>query len=110
LDQKEHIYLVSPQLVEEKLSKTVNIPGDIGLTCRFGLFCGLDGRSSILSLYTGTSGLATKYLPPEKVQSIVSEVCMFCATRGNNHPLDMALMSLRKAIEFKEAQDYLKSP
>ena len=52
--------------------------------------------------------LASKYLPPHKVQSIVSETCMLCAARGNNEPLDIALKSLRQAIEFKEAQDYLK--
>ena len=38
LDQKDHIYLVSPQFVEEKISKTMNIPGDIGFTCKLGLF------------------------------------------------------------------------
>jgi hypothetical protein len=54
--------------------------------------------------------LASKYLPPDKVQSIVSEACMLCAVTGKNHPLDMALKSLRKVIELKEAQDYLKSP
>jgi hypothetical protein len=54
--------------------------------------------------------LASKYLPPDKVQSIVSEACMHCAAAGNNHPLDMALKSLRKVVEFKEAQDYLKNP
>jgi hypothetical protein len=54
--------------------------------------------------------LASKHLPPDMVQSIVSEACMHCAAAGNNHPLDMALKSLRKVVEFKEAQDYLKSP
>jgi hypothetical protein len=38
LDQKDHIYLVSPQFVEEKINKTMNILGEIGFTCRLGLF------------------------------------------------------------------------
>ena len=41
LDQKDRIYLVSPQFVEEKISKIMRIPGDIGFTCRIGLFSGL---------------------------------------------------------------------
>ena len=32
LDQKDRIYLVSPQFVEEKISKIMRIPGDIGFT------------------------------------------------------------------------------
>jgi len=38
LDQKDHIYLVSPQFVEEKINKIMNILVDIGFTCRLGLF------------------------------------------------------------------------
>ncbi len=41
LDQKDRIYLVSPQFVEEKIKKIIDIPGDIGFTCRLGLFSGL---------------------------------------------------------------------
>ena len=41
LDQKDRIYLVSPQFVEEKIKKILDIPGDIGFTCRLGLFSGL---------------------------------------------------------------------
>jgi hypothetical protein len=41
LDQKDHIYLVSPQFVEDKINNVMNIPGDIGFTCRLGLFSGL---------------------------------------------------------------------
>jgi hypothetical protein len=41
LDQKDRIYLVSPQFVEDKINNVMNIPGDIGYTCRLGLFSGL---------------------------------------------------------------------
>ncbi|MGC1133496.1 MAG: hypothetical protein WA941_11785 [Nitrososphaeraceae archaeon] len=41
LDMKDRIYLVSPQFVEEKITKIMGIPGDIGFTCRLGLLCGL---------------------------------------------------------------------
>jgi hypothetical protein len=37
----EHIYLVSPQFVEDKINNVMNIPGEIGFTCRLGLFSGL---------------------------------------------------------------------
>ena len=38
---KDKIYLVSPQFVAEKIDKIITIPGEIGYTCRLGLFCGL---------------------------------------------------------------------
>lgn len=41
LDQKDRIYLVSPQFIEEKISKIMRIAGDIGFTCRIGLLSGL---------------------------------------------------------------------
>ena len=41
LDMKDKIYLVSPQFVSEKIDKIIAIPGEIGYTCRLGLFCGL---------------------------------------------------------------------
>ena len=41
LDMKDRIYLVSPQFVEEKINKIMSISGEIGFTCRLGLFCGL---------------------------------------------------------------------
>jgi len=41
LDQKDHIYLVSPQFVEDKINNVMDIPGEIGFTCRLGLFSGL---------------------------------------------------------------------
>jgi hypothetical protein len=41
LDMKDRIYLVSPQFVQEKVSKIMAIPGDIGYTCKLGLLCGL---------------------------------------------------------------------
>ncbi len=41
LDQKDRIYLVSPQFVEDKINKVMNVPGEIGFTCRVGLFSGL---------------------------------------------------------------------
>ena len=41
LDHKDRIYLVSPNFVEEKINKILDITGDIGFTCRIGLFSGL---------------------------------------------------------------------
>jgi intergrase/recombinase len=41
LDMKDKIYLVSPQFVSEKIDEIIAIPGEIGYTCRLGLFCGL---------------------------------------------------------------------
>ena len=41
LDMKDKIYLVSPQFVSEKIEKIIAMPGEIGYTCRVGLFCGL---------------------------------------------------------------------
>jgi hypothetical protein len=41
LDHKDRIYLVSPQFIEDKIAKVMNILGDIGFTCRIGLFSGL---------------------------------------------------------------------
>src|SRR3954451_24428946 len=41
LDMKDRIYLVSPQFVLEKINKIISMTGEIGYTCRLGLFCGL---------------------------------------------------------------------
>jgi hypothetical protein len=41
LDMKDHIYLVSPQFIEEKVKKIFEMPGEIGFTARLGLFSGL---------------------------------------------------------------------
>jgi hypothetical protein len=41
LDMKDRIYLVSPQFVSEKINKIISMSGEIGYTCRLGLFCGL---------------------------------------------------------------------
>jgi hypothetical protein len=41
LDMKDHIYLVSPQFIEEKVKKIFEIPGEIGFTARLGLLSGL---------------------------------------------------------------------
>lgn len=41
LDQKDRIYLVSPQFVEEKINQVIRMTGDIGFTCKIGLFSGL---------------------------------------------------------------------
>jgi hypothetical protein len=38
---KDHIYLVSPQFIEEKVRKIITLPGEIGFTARLGLFSGL---------------------------------------------------------------------
>jgi intergrase/recombinase len=41
LDMKDHIYLVSPQFIEEKVKKIVMLPGEIGFIARLGLLSGL---------------------------------------------------------------------
>ncbi len=38
---KDKIYLVSPNFIEEKVKKILEIPGEIGFTVRIGLFSGL---------------------------------------------------------------------
>jgi hypothetical protein len=35
---KDHIYLVSPQFIEEKVNKIISLPGEIGFIARLGLF------------------------------------------------------------------------
>jgi hypothetical protein len=52
--------------------------------------------------------LAKKYLPPGEVQNTLSLVSRACIDAGNNDPIDMQLKILRRAVELKEAQDYLK--
>ena len=50
LDQKDRIYLVSPQFVEEKINKVIRMTGDIGFTCKIGLFSGLrEDRGYVIS-------------------------------------------------------------
>jgi hypothetical protein len=42
LDMKDHIYLVSPQFIEEKVKRIITLPGgQIGFTTRLGLLSGL---------------------------------------------------------------------
>jgi hypothetical protein len=41
LDMKDHIYLVSPQFIEEKVKKIIMLPGEIGFIARLGLLSGL---------------------------------------------------------------------
>jgi len=38
---KDHIYLVSPQFIEEKVKKIIMLPGEIGFIARLGLLSGL---------------------------------------------------------------------
>ena len=38
---KDHIYLVSPQFIEEKVKKIISLPGEIGFIVRLGLLSGL---------------------------------------------------------------------
>ena len=38
---KDHIYLISPQFIEEKVKKIINLPGEIGFIARLGLLSGL---------------------------------------------------------------------
>jgi hypothetical protein len=53
--------------------------------------------------------LASKCCPPQIVQNILSKTKMYCAFKGNNEPIDLALEFFRPLAEFKEAQDYLNS-
>jgi hypothetical protein len=41
LDMKDHIYLVSPQFIEENVKKIILLPGEIGFIARLGLLSGL---------------------------------------------------------------------
>jgi intergrase/recombinase len=38
---KDHIYLVSPQFIEEKVKNIITLPGEIGFIARLGLLSGL---------------------------------------------------------------------
>ena len=38
---KDHIYLVSPQFIEEKVKKIISLLGEIGFIARLGLLSGL---------------------------------------------------------------------
>jgi hypothetical protein len=49
----------------------------------------------------------SKYLPPEKVQDILSCVCNCCGIMGDYSTLDSTLEEARKKVEFREASDYL---
>jgi hypothetical protein len=44
---KDHIYLVSPQFIEEKVKKIVMLPGEIGFIARLGLLSGLRARDDL---------------------------------------------------------------
>jgi hypothetical protein len=49
----------------------------------------------------------SKYLPPEKVQDILSCVSNCCGIMGDYSTLDSTLEEARKKVEFREASDYL---
>ena len=53
--------------------------------------------------------LLSKYLPPEKVQDILSCACNYCITTGDYSPLNITLEEARKKVEFREASDYLNN-
>jgi hypothetical protein len=53
---------------------------------------------------------ARKHLPDHQVKRILRDTSRLCMIRGNNKPIDLALKSIGKANEFKEAQDYLNGP
>ena len=42
---KDRIYLVSPNFIEEKIKKIMEIPGEIGCIIRLGLFSGLESKN-----------------------------------------------------------------
>ena len=51
----------------------------------------------------------SKYMPPEKVQDILSCACNYCITTGDYSPLNITLEVARKKVEFREASDYLNN-
>ena len=53
--------------------------------------------------------LLSKYLPPEKVQDILSCACNCCIIMGDYSPLNITLEEARKKVEFREASDYLNN-
>ena len=53
--------------------------------------------------------LLTKYLPPEKVQDILSCAYNCCINSGDSSPLNITLEEARKKVEFREASDYLNN-
>ena len=53
--------------------------------------------------------ILSKYLPPEKVQDILSCACNCCIITGDYSPLNITLEEARKKVEFREASDYLNN-
>jgi hypothetical protein len=53
--------------------------------------------------------LLSIYLPPEKVQDILSCACNCCIITGDYSPLNITLEEARKIVEFREAIDYLNN-
>ena len=53
--------------------------------------------------------LLSKYLPPEKVQEILSCACNCCRILGDYSSLDITLEEARKKVKFREASDYLNN-
>lgn len=51
--------------------------------------------------------LLSKYLPPVKLQKMLSYYYNCCVDAGNNRPLDQALEEANKNVKLKEAFDYL---
>ena len=53
--------------------------------------------------------LLSKYLPPQKVQEILSIACECCRILGDYSSLDITLEEARKKVKFREASDYLNN-
>jgi RNA polymerase subunit RPABC4/transcription elongation factor Spt4 len=51
--------------------------------------------------------LASKYLPPNKVQDMIRRTCLYCQQVGDDSPIDITLDEYRKKVKFKESLDYL---
>jgi hypothetical protein len=66
-------------------------------------------REAIIKL-AEHKGLVSKCFSPQIIQNILSETKRYCAFKGNNEPIDLALKFFRPLAEFKEAQDYLNGP
>jgi hypothetical protein len=84
----------------------------LGSARRFNNFSDVDyaeqTREAIIKL-AKLKELTSKCFPPQMVQNILSKTKRFCAIKGNNDPIDMALEMFRPLAEVKEAQDCLSS-
>ena len=51
--------------------------------------------------------LASKCLPTDRVQEVLSRTCLYCQQVGDDSPIDITLDEYRKKVKLKESLDYL---